>query len=267
MAGIINWEALMELTMPKFPPKTDRWDKFAVRYNGFAGLEQEYTARQIEAMQLEPGDTVLDVGAGPGRISIPVAGRVKGVTALDASKDMQAVLLENANKVGRSNITCLNIPWEEAVIGGNVPVHDVVVASRSPGIKDLKKLDAAARKFVYIMTFIGSSLKDFHDELLEGIIETPKIKMPKGSISHHAITFNRLCDMGIDASVQYVKDGFTRWYESREAAYDDFHWLDVPPEKVGKFRENLDHYLFPENQGVRLLRETKTVIIWWKKET
>ena len=60
-------------------------------------------------MYLEPEDTVLDIGAGPGRITVPVADKVKGVTALDASKDMQEVLKKNANKAGLSNVTCLNI--------------------------------------------------------------------------------------------------------------------------------------------------------------
>ena len=109
MASIINWEALMEITMPRLPPKAGMWNDFAMKYDGFASLEREYTERQVEAMHLEPGDIVLDIGAGPGRITIPVADRVKGVTALDASKDMQEVLKKNANKAGLSNVTCLNI--------------------------------------------------------------------------------------------------------------------------------------------------------------
>ena len=79
------------------------------------------------------------------------------------------------------------------------------------------------------------------------------------------LMFNRLCDMGILPSVEYVRDGFTRWYESRDDAYGDFAWLEVPKEKEMLFRKNLDRFISLEESGYRLLWETRTVIIWWSK--
>lgn len=266
MTEIINWEALFELTRPQMPKDLGMWSKFAQQYDGFSKLEMEHTRQQIAMMQLDPGDTALDIGCGPGRITVPVASRVKSVTALDVSPDMLACCQRNATEAGLSNVNCVQMRWEDIVPAESLPVHDVVIASRSPAMQDLTKVNALAGKRVYLLTFAGSSLKNFHDELMDGVTESPKPPpMPRGTVFGPAMTFNRLYAMGIDANLQYVKDGFTRWYPSREAAYEDLQWLDVPEDKQARFRENVNRFIFPEKNGFRLLKETRTVIIWWEK--
>jgi len=271
MPEIINWEALAELGRFRMPGGTGMWSEWAEKYDGFAKLEKEYTERQIALMHLEPEDTAIDIGCGPGRISIPVARRVKRVTSLDVSQAMLDECLDNARENGLTNINGVLLDWEEVVPGQNVPVHDVVIASRSPAWQDLAKVNALARKRVYLLTFAGSSLKDFHDELVEGIVEPPQQQQPRppgmgrSTTSGYMLTFNRLFAMGIDASLQYVIDGFTRWYPDREAAYADFEWLRVPADKQQRFRQNIDRFLSDEKGGVRLRKETRTVVIAWEK--
>jgi hypothetical protein len=174
----------------------------------------------------------------------------------------------NAEEEGIDNITYLNLPWDDAVVGSTIDKHDVVIASRSPGMKTPAKLNDMARKYVYILTFVGPRLKSIYDELVEGIEEISNPPVRNLGIEHQWVIFNRICELGIYPSVQYVTDGFTRWYETREAAYEDLRWLiEIPPDKEERYRQNIDRILFPEKGGFRLLRETKTVIIWWKKET
>jgi hypothetical protein len=133
-------------------------------------------------------------------------------------------------------------------------------------MRDLAKVNAAARKFVYFMTFTtGASLKEFHDELMEGIQEAPPKRVMNGGIPSHVLLFNRLTEMGIDPNVQYLPDGFTRFYITREDAYQDLQWLNIPNDKQIRFRENVDRYLLAEHGGYRLTRTTKTAILWWKK--
>jgi SAM-dependent methyltransferase len=265
MTGFIRWDVLAELAAPRTQPGREVWDRFATRYDGYAHLESEFTRHQIDSMRLAPDETVLDIGAGPGRIAVPAARLARRVTALDASKPMLAVLEQNARVAGVDNLRPLHLAWEDAVVGENLERHDVVVASRSPGMRDLKKLDAVAIKRAYVMLFAGISLKGFHDELLEGIQDPPPRPPLHRLLSPAALVFNQLCDMGIDASVTYVPDGFTKWYPSREAAYADLAWLGVPPEHAERLRRNLEPHLREEDGGVRLLRETKTVIVWWSK--
>lgn len=266
MAGLINWELLAEMIQPIMPANPGVWDNFATKYDGYAGLEENFTRLQLEKIAFDVNDSLLDVGAGPGRISIPASRYVKSVTALDSSTPMLDCLQENAREAGIDNVSCINLAWEDVVPGENVPSHDIVIASRTPAMTDLKKLDMLARKYVYILFFAGPSLKNFHDELMAGIDPDPRPLPPRrGPFLPHMLMFNRLCDMGILPSVEYVRDGFTRWYESRDDAYGDFAWLEVPKEKEMLFRKNLDRFISLEESGYRLLWETRTVIIWWSK--
>jgi SAM-dependent methyltransferase len=265
MQGLINWELLTELMLPPMTFRPGMWDEAAKRYDGFSKLESDYTKLQIEAMQLTPTDTCLDIGCGSGRISVPVAAKVKSVTALDGSAPMLECVQQNAKSAGRDNITCAHLRWEQVVIGANVQPHDIVILSRTEAMRDLAKVNEIARKYVYIFLFCGPTLKHFSDELLDGVREDGPRPPRKPFMPGHVILFNRLSSMGIDANVEYLPDGFTKLYASREDAYQDLQWLDVPEDKQERFRKNVDRFLIPEKSGFRLLRETKTAVLWWKK--
>ncbi len=61
----------------------------------------------LDALQVEPGMSFLDVGSGPGRVTIPAAQRVGPtgqVTALDIQPEMLAKVRERAAHAGIQNI-------------------------------------------------------------------------------------------------------------------------------------------------------------------
>lgn len=66
---------------------------------------KERTEMEISKIELNPEYTVLDIGAGTGRLAIPIAKTVKMVTAIDPSKGMLSYLRENMEKEGVENIT------------------------------------------------------------------------------------------------------------------------------------------------------------------
>jgi SAM-dependent methyltransferase len=96
--------------------------------------------------------TLLDVGCGPGTISLTVASKLEQVYGLDYSEGMLAAFVENAAARGLANATPVLRAWEDDWAG--VPICDVVVASRSTQVADLEaalvKLDAHARRRVYL---------------------------------------------------------------------------------------------------------------------
>jgi SAM-dependent methyltransferase len=79
-------------------------------------------ARTIEA--LDPAGTVLDVGAGAGAASLPVAARMTGLIAVDESPAMLAVLTERAASLGVPTTTVIG-RWPD--IAAQVSTVDVVV--------------------------------------------------------------------------------------------------------------------------------------------
>jgi SAM-dependent methyltransferase len=103
---------------------------------------------------VKPEWTVLDIGCGPGTLSVPLAPKARSVTALDISTEMLKRLEINAAKAGLNNIEYINLPWQDALTGGRVGEHDVVVASRSLMSGDMKEalssINAIARRAAYV---------------------------------------------------------------------------------------------------------------------
>jgi SAM-dependent methyltransferase len=265
--GLIDWDLLDALSTSPAMSQPAMWDAFAARYNGYAALQEDYTRLQVDAMKIGPGDSVADVGAGPGRITLQAAQGAGAVTAIDVSREMLGHLEANVVARGLRNVSTIHLSWDEVVPGENVPLHDIVVASRSPAMRDLKKLDALARKYVFVMTFCGPSLKNFHDALVAGIEPKP----PRGggyrpAMAGHALVFNRLIDMGIEANVGYLPDGFSASWRDWDALLAHFAWLGIPPDRVDRFRKNIEPYLTQDGSGLHLRMETRTVVVWWKKD-
>ena len=115
-------------------------------YDGMAKLEKNFTLNQVNAMILSKEDTVVDIGCGPGRLSIPIAQRVHSVTAVDVADEMLAKWKENANAGGVNNIKTLKANWNDENILEKIGNHDIAIASRSVGLSDLLKLNAIAKK-------------------------------------------------------------------------------------------------------------------------
>jgi len=78
----------------------------------------------VEALRGE-GGSVLDVGAGAGAGSLPLASLATELTAVDGSPEMLAAFAERAEALGAS-YTLVQGSWPG--VAPQVPVHDVVVA-------------------------------------------------------------------------------------------------------------------------------------------
>lgn len=265
MGNLIDWELLSQLLTPPGFAQAPMWDAFADRYNGYVAMQADHARLQVELMEITADDTVLDVGAGPGRLSIPAAARARSVTALDVSPLMLERLERNARNRGCDNIRTLNLDWADVRPGENVEIHDIVVASRSPATRDLAKINALARKRAYIMTFSGPSLKDFHDSLVAGIADTPPPAARPFAMPAHALTFNRLTTMGLEVNVRFIPDGFRAVFADWRDLFESFGWLGIAKADETRFRENIAPYLSETETGTELCMETRTVVMWWDK--
>jgi SAM-dependent methyltransferase len=132
-----------------------RWRKRA-RSRGYSE-ERRKRDRDDPLMQfvlgrLGPEDTALDVGAGIGRWSIPMARECLKVTALDKLPAMLEIIRENASHEGVENIETIQGDWQEA----DLEPHDHVLSSHaayaSPGIVGYaRKMESLARKACYLV--------------------------------------------------------------------------------------------------------------------
>ena len=277
MDSLINWEILRQLGMPAQPPAQqqredpgERWSQSADMYNRVAKMEKTYTLNQLNAFDTDKNDTVLDIGCGPGRISVPMAQRAKSVTSLDASEHMLAFCAENAKEAGVTNLKTVKMNWEDAVLGENLEQHDIVIASRSPGAQDIRKTATFARKYVVTIAWANMpNIPTVVGDLFRGVegAEGFAPMRPTDRRLGYNITYNMIYDMGFDPNVNIVTDGFTKDYSTREEVYEDLWKLrptttaNIPP----LFRQNVDKWL-TENKdgGITFRRETRSYVIWFR---
>ncbi|QDR82401.1 class I SAM-dependent methyltransferase [Sporomusa termitida] len=274
MKGLINWEALQKYQKLPFAnmdeaAQAKQWGSFAGMYDGMAKLEKEFTKKQVGQMLLSAEDSVIDIGCGPGRLSVPVAQKVKSVTALDVSEAMLAKCMENARREGVHNITPMRANWlaEDAV--ETVGKYDIAIASRSVGFADLVKINRIARKYVFILGWANApSLREIQLDFLEGIGQEKVPHDPDARMFGYNMMFNMVYDMGANPNIVVVEDGFERDYVSREQAYADLRFVgEIRPEFEEQYRSNVDRYLIPQpDGGFKLLRKTKTFVLWWRPD-
>jgi SAM-dependent methyltransferase len=277
MTGIINWEALRQISMPPGPRRNEPGeggntfdnDQTAAMYNQMARMEKTYTLNQINCFETSKSDTVLDIGCGPGRISVPMAQRAGSVTSLDSSERMLAYCTRNAREAGVNNLRPCLLDWKDAELGKNLEQHDIVIACRSPGMSDFKKLCVFARKYVVVIAWanapnIPTILGDLYAGV-EGVRKFPPMRIDR-RIGYN-ITYNQIYDAGFDPNIRIIMDGFTSDYSSREEAYQDLWRLQgtAGASLDPVFKKNVDKWLSPNQAGgFTFRRETRTYVIWFE---
>lgn len=266
MVDVVNWSELRKFTLLSTHRielcKTSYWDKHAVSCNENMAQLNELTETQLNKLQLLPDHTVLDIGAGSGRITIPIAKRAKQVTAVEPAGNMLTLLKANAQKEQTTNILYVNKSWDELALGIDVLPHDVVVASLSLFMVDIEsallKMDAAAKSGVYL--FLSAS--KWMDEEMQNIIYGHSIP----SDSDYIYIYNILHDLGILANVEIWNYESKQSYSGLDDAVSKFTELySILPAKEGELREYLRQILVEEKGKVWLKRKRKMAMIWWTK--
>ena len=220
---------------------------------------------------MKPEYTVLDVGAGTDRLAIPIARHVKSVTAIDQSEGMLACLQENMEKEGITNIVCVNKRWEDVEVGVDIEPHDVVMACHSLGLLDIQeavaKMDAASKKYVYILTSAGRRMGNGEEGGLWKAIYGERHRTRAWG-SDYIFFCNLLHDMKIYANVDIRDAEFEQRYESLDDAVTKWKEMrNIPAEKEDVLRSYLSKILV-EDDGTGTLclkRKSKSAMIWWQK--
>lgn len=246
--------------------KSKDWDH---RAEGFAerNINSFYADQFIRLIKPDPDWTVLDIGCGPGTLAIPLARRVKTVTAVDFSTDMLKQLQQRAAIEKISTINTIQGAWEDDWRQLDIKPHDVAVASRSLSVDDLKealtKLNDWAIKTVFISDRVGPG--PFDPDIFEAIGRefTPG--------PDYIYTVNLLYQMGIHAHVDFITLENTKTYGSPQKALESCGWMfdNMTAQEEKKLKIYVeDHLLQIDNANWQLKRRVppKWALIWWHKE-
>jgi ubiquinone/menaquinone biosynthesis C-methylase UbiE len=277
MHRIIDWNGLWKAIHVSSPGRTrkDRdpaaiWDKRAAAYQRVTRDEHEATERDLGFLDLRPEDTVLDMGAGTGRLAVPIAGRIAHVTALDPSGGMLGILRERMERKGQSNYSCVQMRWEDVEIGRDIEPHDVVIAAFSLGFYDLwaalDKLDRAAKRAVYLFWHAGE-WRGPEEMVLYREVFGEEGAQQKG-YPDYSYPVNILHDEGIYANVRIYRALWESSYDSVDDAVQNWVTMHYPDlQDRSPVTEFFSRVLRPDAAGRLVYSAVRpTAVIWWTKE-
>lgn len=209
------------------------------------------------------GDTVLDVGCGPGRFALALAPEAAKVVAVDPSPVMLSLLRRQARRDGVDNVETVTGRWQDV----HVEAADVALCSYVlPLIEDagdfLAKLDASCRRqaFVYLSAFSTDALFDPFWRRFHGAARNPA--------PTYLDAMAVLDELGVSARVEVVELPVRSRFTSVAAAARDYRQnllLADTAEVRKELRSLLAPWLVKTDDGLRPpLQTTPAAILRWK---
>jgi len=227
--------------------------------------KKERIEKTIKGITISPMSRVLDIGSGPGTLTIPLAEKVAHVTAVEPAEGMISVLRDKIAEHGFTNIACVPKKWEHVDIMKDLEVpYDVVIASFSLGMldimKSISKMVDACSKYIYLYWFAGEPAWEIrYRKLWPALHGADYHSSPKCDV-----LFNVLYHMKIYPHITVFPYKHCSRFSSLDEAVEYF----IPRYGITMYRQELilRDYLkqfLEEDNGSLLLWTTATCVKMW----
>lgn len=212
--------------MRKRPDHPAEWNKRAKQY-GLQHQHDHYIRDFLRLLQLEEcleaGESfedlhILDIGSGPGTLSIPLARLGCTVHALDFAEGMIEELKIRAEQAGVSHkVIPYQLSWEDDWAAAGIPQLDIAFASRSSMVDDLgqalQKMSSFARRKLAMTVVTGISPKfdpvlarHFGRDIMWGL--------------DTQYAFNILIQLGYFPRIDYIINDRIQGFNTKAEAYE-----------------------------------------------
>ena len=239
-------------------PRRARWFTQAVQISNFPAQ----TLKALEPI-LVGCRCVLDVGAGVGALTVPLARMVEEVTALEPALAMLEELRANIARHRLTNVSCTPAAWGETALSP----HDLIlVANVSPIFDDLlgflTSAEPLARRAIALVQNVGQGVEKFYFGELYPLL----LGRPYPGRDDYLRTVTLLHGLGIYANVQIIGYHFDQPFEDVQEAVE--FWTEEMRLTDPKQERQLLAFLQTKLQrvGSRLVAPMRrqSAVIWWR---
>ncbi len=206
--------------------------------------------------------SILDVGAGPGTLAIPLARRGWRVTALEPAPAMLAHLRRAVRREGVAGVRCLPTTWENARPGR----HDMVLVASVPEVlRDLPafvgRAAGLARRWVVVVQSAGAGPDKFSfDELYPLLFQRPYERQDR-----HRDARRALRALGVSPRVRIIRYRFDQPVRdlNEAVAFWRAYLPPLRPDQVAALRRFLRRRLRSAPGGcLAPIQKTSAVLAW-----
>jgi len=209
------WHQVTSVDTKRGPMQATFWDSMSSRFAKNRSPEKEEERFQavltlINTTGLDlKGAEVLDIGAGTGSLSIPLAKMGANVTALDFSKEMLKNLKDRADDEKVSISRIINKSWDEIDLDteGFRGTFDLVIASMTPAVRDPQTFDMmmqASRQVCYYSGWVNRRWDKAYYDLHRMLFNTEYQQGTHGIY----LPYMYLCFLGYNPEIHINKDSW-----------------------------------------------------------
>lgn len=180
---------------------------------------RERVEKTLQGLDLNRDAKVLDIGAGPGNLALPMAALAGSVTTVEPSPGMNKVLAAGMAKADITNIRQVEKNWEDVDPDADLEApYDLVLAAMSLGMADIR---AALEKMNRVCS--GQVVVFWHAGIPEWE-KMPRTLWPElFNIDYHGgpksdVLFQVLYQMGIYPEIRVYSHHFTEVFPDMDAA-------------------------------------------------
>lgn len=266
MSAAARWRALLEAwalppeLLASVPDSPYDWPAGLWRRGGKEPSPETATS-EVVARLLPPGGSLLDVGAGTGRASLPFAAREHPVTAVERNPGMAAALREEAAAAG-VEVRVIEGAWPEV--------------AWQAGRRDV----ALAAHVVYDVAGLGPFLRALHQAARAGVVLEAGERHPWSGLAKYYRALHGLerpdgpnADLLVEVvqEVLGVRPQVERWQGRGRLRVADLQELVdlyrrrllVPVERAGEVADLLAPDVVEEGGWLSLRGDAGVVTVWW----
>jgi len=193
-------------------PPVDHWRPYARQFEADPRRSGDELLDRLVS-QLARNQTLIDVGAGGGRLALPLALQCRQVTAVEPSESMASVLLEQAREHGIENVSLVQARWEESQVErGDIVLCAHVIYTVTEIEQFVRKLEAHARERVIVILYDAAPQSQTY-LLWKQVHGVERLPLPSLSEFEEV-----LAQLGISARVDRMTPQPPRGFDSLEQA-------------------------------------------------